>query len=345
MRHANRMRGLTLIELMVAMVIGLVLVLAAVAALTVARRGFTTVDAASQLRDNGRFAADLIQRVSAQAGYRDVFVAAADPKVRALNAGRDANIGGFNNALLSTSSPLTASTARTTSDGSDILILRYQAAQLYTSTTNTTQATIADQTMIDCAGNAISAVPDPNDTDTTKVTAANEERIVSIFHVAQNQGEPALMCTYSANGAAPWTTVPLIQGVENFQVLYGVDGVTAGAAPSASAAAPDVPKSYLRADQMVVSGSADSTKANWRRVRSIRIGLVLRSAPGTTQDSTSQTFYPLGSAKKSAGSSETAGSAFASATADPGTVFTPTVDRRLRQTLTFTVHLRNDQTL
>ena len=53
-RSQQHMRGLTLIELLVAMVIGLVIVLAAVAALTVARRGFNTVDAASQLRDSGR---------------------------------------------------------------------------------------------------------------------------------------------------------------------------------------------------------------------------------------------------------------------------------------------------
>ena len=32
------------------------------AALTVARRGFTSVDAASQLRDNARFATDILQR-------------------------------------------------------------------------------------------------------------------------------------------------------------------------------------------------------------------------------------------------------------------------------------------
>ncbi len=34
---------------------------------------------------------------------------------------------------------------------------------------------------------------------------------------------------------------------------------------------------------------------------------------------------------------------FADATNDPGTVFTPTADGRLRQVVTFTVHLRNNQ--
>ena len=59
--------GLTLIELMVAMVISLVIVLAATAALLISRQGFTSVDAASQLRDSARFAQDVLQRLGVQA--------------------------------------------------------------------------------------------------------------------------------------------------------------------------------------------------------------------------------------------------------------------------------------
>ena len=346
-RHSHRagVAGLTLIELMVAMVIGLVIVLASVAALTVARRGFTTVDAASQLRDNGRFASDLLQRVAAQAGYRDVFIvtrpASSDPT-------REPNVAGFNNSLLNESTPTTAATARaagSTGFGSDILILRYQASQLYTNATDATRATVSDQTMIDCAGHTLATVPNPQSTDPTQMAQAYDNRIVSIFHVAINNGEPALMCTFSPTGVAPWTTVPLVQGVENFQVLYGVDGVTPNTAPTAAvtANAPDVPSRYLRADEMGVPGSANDTRANWRRVRSIRIGMVLRTPPGATQDRATQTFFPFGSFKDAAGNQSPA---LATTQArDPGTVFIPTPDGRLRQGVTFSIHLRNDQTL
>lgn len=339
-----RLAGLTLIELMVAMVIGLVIVLASVAALTVARRGFTTVDAASQLRDSGRFASDLLQRVGAQAGYRDVFIVT---RPASIDAAREPNVAGFNNASLVASTPTAAATTRTAGTvgyGSDVLILRYQASQLYTNAADTTRATVSDQTMIDCAGNTIAAVPNPQATDPTQVAQAYDNRIVSIFHVAINNGEPALMCTYSPNGAAPWTTVPLVQGVEDFQVLYGVDGVTPNAAllPAVAASAPDVPSRYLRADEMTAT-AANDTRANWRRVRSIRIGLVLRTPPGATQDRDTQTFFPLGGIR---GSSGNASAALATTEArDPGTVFIPTPDGRLRQSLTFSIHLRNDQTL
>jgi type IV pilus assembly protein PilW len=340
-----RQRGLTLIELLVAMVIGLVIVLAAVASLTVARTGFVAVDAASQLRDSGRFASDLIQRIGAQAGYRDVFVAAGavDP---VPNPARTPSVGGFNNALINTTDPTTAGSTRASSDpgfGSDVLILRYQAAQLYSGSLDPTKATLADQSMIDCAGNTLATVPNPADPDPTKANLAYDSRIVSVFHVAMNQGEPSLMCTYSATGTAPWTTVPVIQGVERFQVLFGTDGVIARTATVATTP-PDVPDRYLRADEVQVPASDVATKANWRRVRSIRVGLVLRAAPGTAQDSAAQAFHPFGEAASSGAPGAAAGSAFASS-ADEGTDFRPTPDRRLRQSVTFTVHLRNDQGL
>jgi type IV pilus assembly protein PilW len=336
----RRTRGLTLIELLVAMVIGLVIVLAAVAALTVARTGFTSVDAASQLRDSGRFASDLIQRIGAQAGYRDVFIAAG---VTSTDPARTPSLGGFNNRLINPTDPTTIGSARSSGDvgfGSDVLILRYQAAQLYSGASDPVRAKIADQSMIDCAGNTLATVANPTDTDPTKVADAYNSRVVSIFHVAVNQGEPALMCTYSATGAAPWTTVPVIQGVENFQVLFGTDGVVAGAATTAITV-PDVPDRYLRADQINVASDL-GTKANWRRVRSIRVGMVLRAAPGSAQGSATQTFHPFGEAASSGGAA--AGSALASG-GDDGTNFTPAADRRLRQVVTFTVHLRNDQSL
>lgn len=329
---ARYARGLTLIELLVAMVIGLVIVLAAVASLTVARTGFTAVDAASQLRDSGRFASDLIQRIGAQAGYRDVFIAAG---VASTDPARTPSIGGFNSRLLNPTDPTTIGNSRSSSDvgfGSDVLILRYQAAQLYSGAVDPVKAKIADQSMIDCAGNTLAAVANPTDTDPTKVTDAYNSRVVSIFHVAINQGEPALMCTYSATGAAPWTTVPVIQGVENFQVLFGTDGVVANAITTATSV-PDVPDRYLRADQINVASDVGS-KANWRRVRSLRIGMVLRAAPGSAQGSTTQVFHPFGEAS--------GGAALASA-GDDGTNPSLAADTRLRQVVTFTVHLRNDQ--
>ena len=319
-------RGFTMVELLVAMVISLLIALAAISALTVTRQGFTTVDASSQLRDNGRFISDLIQRLGVQSGYKDTLYAAfpPPPTMSAFATDPDPNITGVNSALASASDPFNASTARTTSDGSDILILRYQAAETFPG------SGVADRSMIDCMGSS-SATP-----------AANRyDRIGSVLHVQISQGEPTLMCTVVGATTGTFSTQPIISGVENFQVLYGVDGVTAGTAPPV-AAGDTVPESYLRADQLVVAGNAIATNANWRRVRSMRIGIVLRGPVNSAQDRSTQTYYPFGPAPGSSGGAK--GSALSS-TNDTGTVFTPTADGRLRQVVTFTVHLRNDQGL
>jgi type IV pilus assembly protein PilW len=326
-------QGLTLVELLVALVISLLIALAAIAALTVTRQGFNAVDASSQLRDNGRFAADLIQRLGVQSGYKDLQYAATEvpgTAVVGLATNPDSNVFGFNNALISATAPTHSATARSasvTGYGSDVLVLRYQGVETFPG------SGVADGSMIDCAGNAVTAIP-----------INRYDRRESVLHVAVSVGEPSLMCTWINPTSGAITTQPIIQGVENFQVLYGTDGVTAATAPTA--ATDSVPDAYLRADQLTVAGDAVATNANWRRVRSLRIGMVLRGPANSAIDKTSTTYYPFGLAKPT--NSGTAGMAMAQSVTsalDPGTVFTPALDGRLRQTLTFTVHLRNDQGL
>lgn len=125
---------------------------------------------------------------------------------------------------------------------------------------------------------------------------------------------------------------PLIEGVETFQVLYGTDGVTAATVPSTAAGSQDsVADRWLRADQLTVAGNAAATRENWRRVRAVKVGMVLRGLAGSAQQSTTATFAPLGP--------------FYVSSADTGTSLSVAADGRLRLASTFTVHLRNDLTL
>lgn len=330
LRQRLPQQGFTLIELMVAMVLGLLITLAAASALVVARQGFNNVDAASQLRDNGRFVQDVVQRIGVQTGFKSLqYAATAKPSnTKGVAVNPEPNVFGINNASRTNNNAWSEGSSRAANAvayGSDILVLRFQTS------TSTENSTAADGTMIDCMGIAATAIP-----------ASRDDRLVSILHVGiGSDGEPALMCSRSATGSAPYETQPLVSGVENFQVLYGVDGVAAGnTTVPITTAADSVPERYLRADQLTVAGNDLATYANWQRVRSLRIGLVLRGAANSAIDRSSQTFYPLGSAKASA--SGAIGSAFASLS-DANTTFTPAVDGRLRQVVTFTVHLRNFQ--
>lgn len=318
--RSARLSGFTLVELLVALAISTVIAIAAVSALTVSRQGFTTADAASQLRDNARFATSLIQRLGVQAGFKDVAFAATNWTTADI-ANPDPPISGFNNAQPSSSDPFNTATARTTGSvgfGSDVLILRYQVAETFPG------SGVSDQSIIDCLGNppASSTVA----TNRSPVTA-------SAIYVDISKGEPSLMCS-----TGPGVSQPIVQGVENFQVLYGANTVSSGTTDYKAA------DTYLRADQMTGANSA-ATNDNWRKVRSLRIGMVIRGPVGSAQDRQTQTFYPFGLAKES--SSGTPGFAMSTldsnTSPDSGTRFTPTADGRMRQVVTFTVHLRNDQ--
>lgn len=320
--YPSTSRGLTLIELMVAMAIGLLIVLAAVAVLTASRRGATTVDAASQLRDDARFATDLIQRLAVQTGFEDaqwVRAPYADSAGKyQIQNGVDIlnlipNIYGYDNAIPSPSDPInTANTRPTTTAegyGSDVLILQYQTAGL-------DNGTGSDRSMISCDGSA-----------PTTIGVDRSDRAASILYVGISNNEPTLMCIKRNDDGSFSPPTPLIKGVESFQVLYGVDNVVPNTVPTGSS--DDVAKKYLRASEFVVSGNDPATYANWRRVRSLRIGMVLRGPLGSAQDSDSKTFYPLGNPNLSN-------------TNDPGSTLTIS-DTRLRQVVNFTVHLRNCQ--
>lgn len=315
-RRAQRVRarGLTLVELMVALVIGLVVAAAAVAALLVARNGFTTVDSTAQLRENARFSADLIQRLAVQGGFEDVAgrgfsVVPPDERPPAIQGWDDSilNIADLPDALTngSRSSGCGGVTDTSCLNGSDILMIRFWG------TSPGADPTVADGSMINCAG-----VGEPEGTELS----------TSIFHVVRSAaGEPTLACTYLSGGV--WTTVPLVPGVEALQVLYGVDNVTPGAAPSG--ATDSVPDRYLRASQLVVAGDSAATLANWRRVRSLRVGLLFRGPVGVAQDrdATAQTYNVLGDGF--------------SVAADTKSQLTVPADGRMRQAVVFNVHLRN----
>jgi len=139
---------------MVALLLSLLIVLAATASLLVARQGFTAVDAASQLRDNTRFAQDIIQRVGVQTGFKNLaYIAnpAALSNTQGIATNIPPNVYGLSNASRTSSNAWDEGTARTTGSvgyGSDILVLRFQP------NASDTDATKSDGSMIDCSGNA-----------------------------------------------------------------------------------------------------------------------------------------------------------------------------------------------
>ena len=334
----RKQSGLTLLELLVALGLGLVVVAIAATALLLGQRGYRAVDATAALRDRERFATDLISRVVVQAGYQDFGTAkvALRSTATALGSDPEPDIYGWNDAVYAKPDNLLVSTDTTkilngnrpgscggitdTScrNGSDVLVVRFQGVS------TASGGTTADNTMINCAGQGEAGL----------VTNDLNERAISMFHVARGtNGEPSLYCSYFSFKAGVWVAPqPMIEGVETFQVLYGTDGVTAAAVPSAAAGAQDsVTDRWLRADQLTVALNPAATRENWRRVRAVKIGMVLRAPIGSAPQSTTATFAPLGSL-------------YVSST-DAGTSLVVAADSRLRMVSNLSVHLRNDLTL
>jgi type IV pilus assembly protein PilW len=330
--------GLTIVELMVAVALGMLVAVAAIAALIIARQGFSSVDSSAQLRENTRFAASLVQRVLVQAGFENLAAGNNTDWKRFCSPGpcgdvtgdMISGVRGFDNAMIYDSGavlgaitlPVTGlahanraseCTATDTScaNGSDVLLVRYWGD-------GRAGAAGGDGSMINCAGMAESEGTAP---------------AYSIFHVVRSTtGEPTLACTYRDPTSAAWQTVPLVQGVEGFQVLYGVDNVTKNTAPPLEDTGTDsVPDLYLSASEIDVSGNAIATADNWRRVRSVRVGLLVRGAANSAIDRS-----------VSGGTQSVLGAGFTKS-ADVGSALAVPADGRLRQSVVFTVHLRNPQ--
>ena len=334
----RRQGGLTLIELLVAMGLGLLVIAIAGGALLLGRQGFDAVDSGTQLRDKQRLAIDILTRTIVQAGFEDYAAAMTTFRANADTTSLEPDIFGWNNAIYAAPGiDISATTAITNSNrpskcgsvtdtscrnGSDILVVRYQGV---TSTyrKDSFGQLLADSTMTNCGGWGERGL----------TTNDLNERGASLFHVAAVNGEPSLYCAYYDHKNGAWSaSTPLIEGVESYQVLYGTDGVVPNVVPVISATAQDsIAERWLRADQLTVAGNVIATRDNWRRVRAVRIGLVLRGPVGSAQQSVTATLTPLGIA-------------YTDNTNDTGAALSVTADRRLRAANSFTVHVRNDLT-
>lgn len=323
---ALRQSGFTLVEILVALTVGLVVAAAAVAALLIGRQGFTSTDSSAQLRENARFAASLIQRITVQAGSENLGDADAPPPGYPIANKDPSYLQGFDDSVVGTAGNVVATLTHgsrssgcgfsdtSCNNGSDVLVIRYKGAP--------------DGSMIDCSGQAAPAgVPGYHS--------------VSIFNVKRSQsGEPTLMCTFQNAGSTTWTDVPLVQGVEAFQVLYGTDDVNPGTTPSnpdtsditINPNTDNVPDRYLSAKQLDVAGVYN--RDNWARVRSLRIGLLLRGPVGSAVDRVS-TIPPY----------QVLGPNFSQNADTKSQLSISPPDGRLRQSLIFTVHLRNPQSV
>lgn len=299
-------RGLTLVELLVAVVLMLIVTMATVALYGANAAGKRTVDASQTMDDTARFVFEMIGQAIRNAGYPSA-VTLEGPVITYSNlfdsCDASANtepcpVLGFDNSLVTASSTNFGSAGSGGVNGSDSLAIRFYGSSRF----NSAGGWVADETVLTCAGSAVAS------------STTVGELGLSIFSVRTYQGEPELYCS-SNPGTGTRSAIPIARGVESFQVMYGID-VCSGSPCTRDG----VPDRWVSA--------ADVGASNWRHVRAIRVGLILRGGPGSSQGSDGQPLYPLGEK-------------FVSGLSETGLSFTPPNDGRIRRTYVTTFMLRN----
>ncbi|MGJ7611269.1 MULTISPECIES: PilW family protein [unclassified Variovorax] len=304
-----RQRGVTLVELLVAVGLGLVVVLCATAAFVGSKQLFTADAEAQAVEDTLRFAGFVVKGIVRQAGYADYAPDRVDAdgaislpsQVTALDDPSELHVVGARNARVGGKDESYGTHDSRGVNGSDSLLVRFFGRSRANG-----DATEPDGTMVDCMGFAQPG-PMPG-----KQTSA--DRAWSFFYVANaTDGEPELYCKYRSNENGSFRAEPLARGVEVFNVVYGHDGDGDG-----------VPERWLDAAQLEARApSAAKAAAEWRKVVGLRFGLVARSARANGWPrGVDEVLYPLGREF-------------------PGLGFKPPADGRLRRVATFTVMLRN----
>lgn len=253
----SRQAGMTIVELMVSLTLGMLVTLAATALLLSSKAGYIAQDEGVLLQETGRYAIEAVARAVRQAAYenwdREATALVHNSVITTNIAGLDA--GSLKEAETGIDAPLAKSI-----NGSDVIAVRFIGAG---------SGANGDGTMLNCAGFGVS---EPVNIET--------DRGWSIFYVAADKtGEPELRCKYY--GKTSWNTEAIARGIESFQVLYGVDSDADGSPDRfLSAAKIDDLDDVLVLDGVNAAARAldINRKTHWKKVVAVKVALLVRGA-------------------------------------------------------------------
>jgi type IV pilus assembly protein PilW len=323
-RHARRLaplglrsraRGMTLVELMISLALGVLTVLAGGALLVFSNGSYVNLAEAARLNDNAMFAHEILSRAIRQSAFVEWGGATAAASRRPNDS---ASVSGLDARSVSRGSDGIETPTAATVNGSDVLALRYSGSGAGPG---------GDGSVINCAGFGVASA------------ASEAERGWSIFYVAINaSGDAELRCKY--RGANSWGAEAIVGGVDSFQVLYGLD---------TDEPADGVANRYLNAsalnalDEALVLAGGDAAarardkqiRTHWKRVVSLKVALLLHGERASQADGAPQRFDLFGQPY-----------ADAYAGSDPGVRIDearlpPELRGRVRHLLTWTILLRN----
>ncbi|GAB4397267.1 MAG: hypothetical protein OHK0048_05010 [Rhodoferax sp.] len=268
-----RAQGVTLIELMVSLAIGLVIALAASVAYMAVRSNATTLDANSQVNQDGQLALELISRDIQMAGfYPGVFTPAQEPvggRPYYFNPkGQPAYDQGIFGCDQKVFDPATAS-CKDDSD-SDSIVLNYFLAQRKEDV-GTKNETVKK----DCLFQKLSGDPDNKPLLANGVLFVSNRYAVKTSTVERASTGAAgdkltiQVTTGSLNchGNGGDKYQPIMDGVVQLRLRYGVGGAS------------EAPERYYTASEVNALPNQNG-RTGWQRVTSVQVCLVMQSVVG-----------------------------------------------------------------
>ncbi len=192
--NANRQSGLSLVELLIAMIIGLFLLAGITTSYLSSKKASIKRDQYSMLEDNGRLALEILTKTLEHTGYtsskgvplEDKFISVA-ADVSSSNCGADQSV--MNTAIFPANVTIDSNT------GDSIGTIHLGDNDVFT----------------DCSGGVLPA-------DCRLETGTiDTSKIYSAFYL--NEDDNTLMCSGSRDNAKQL----IAEGIENMQILYGVD--------------------------------------------------------------------------------------------------------------------------
>ena len=301
-RAPRASRGLSLVELMIAMTIGLIILMAVSTGYLSGLAMQRTHTDVSHLQESGRFAFELLARAARHAGYRNTY--AVYPATATGGVPSEfCSTGALGSQILAVNDPATIDPGSATLVGATVTILnRSDVLRVRYFGEDNAAGTAADGSVLDCLGNAVrrggnSSVP----VEDTLYVATDSTTDPS-------NPQPALYCRNSTTGG---NGTPLIPGVESMQILYGED---------------------IDADGRVDRYLPYSLVSNPDNVYTVMVSLVLASPNAVATTRLARTFNHFGT-DYAAGNTAPTG--------DTGSVYVAAADGKIRLQVSTSFGLRN----
>ena len=241
----RKQSGLTLIELMLSMALGVFVLLSLIGLLLASKASYRLQDQKAQIQETGRYAIDVLSKAIRQTGY----VNWNDWQAPILlSDDAEPNVMGLDARTLRKNTPALEAITTGVVNGSDVLALRFFGVD-----------PDLHGAILNCAGfSALAPVAD---------MSADDQRSWSIFFVARDAtGEPELRCKYRTQTG--WNADAIARGVESCQVLYGVDVLGNGVIQ------------FMNADEVrkLDAVEAATLGSYWKKISVIRLGLLISGA-------------------------------------------------------------------